>query len=166
MYQLHSHAKRFCLCLMFAAPFITTAVQANIFVCKDVNNKTIYQDEPCTNKTIRTLPKAPEPSPEELLSAQQRIDKINERYQERAAAAEAQRIEQEKNDLAQEQLALEKQKIELLEKQALAEENRYPVYVQPRYPSRYGRQGLHRNHDRKFGNQYRLRPQRPAPASP
>ena len=141
---------------------ISLQSHAEIFVCKDDKNKTIYQDEPCKNQTLRTLQKAPEPSLEDQLIAQDRLDQLKAVSQQRALTAEAERIEQEKRELELEKLALEKQKIELLEKQALAEQNRYPVYVQPRYPH-YGRLWPNKYNDSKFNKKYRLRPDRAVP---
>lgn len=94
--------------------------------------------------------------------AQERIEKINETFQLRAAKAEADRIEQEKRDIELEKIALEKQRIKLLEQQALAERQPYPVYIYPRFKNRYGGQGFNKPYDRKFRN----RPGNPANSTP
>ena len=96
---------------------------ADVFVCKDDKGKTIYQDKPCLNASSRKLEILPAPSIEEQNLAQERIKKITEESQQRAAAAELERQQQEKKDAELEKIALEQRILELLEKQAAAEQN-------------------------------------------
>lgn len=131
---------------------ISLPVQADIFVCKDAQNKIVYQDEPCSHQTIRTIKNVPAPTLADQQLAQERIEKINETSQLRAAKAESDRIEQEKRDIELEKIALEKQRIELLAQQALAERHPYPVFIYPGYKNRYGSQGFNKPYDRKFRN--------------
>jgi hypothetical protein len=144
-------------CMLIAIP-----LHAEIYVCKDDLNRTVYQDEPCERSTMRILQKAPEPSVADQMAAKERLEKYHERSQQLAAQTQAENLERQRQALEEERLALEKQRIELLERQSAAEQNRYPVYVRPMYPPRYGRhEQRHRNRD--FGNQYRLRSRSPAP---
>jgi hypothetical protein len=136
--------------IMFAV--IALPARADIFVCQDDKNRTIYQDEPCATQTIRTIKNVPGPTPEEQAIAQQRIDQINETYRLRATETELERLEQEKRDIELEKIALEKQRIELLEQQALNERHPYPIYVNPRYRNRYGGPWLNKPPYRKFPN--------------
>jgi hypothetical protein len=57
---------------------------------------------------------------------------------------------------------LEKQRIELLEQQALNERHPYPIYVNPRYKNRYGGGWLNKPPYRKFPN----RPPRNSQSNP
>jgi hypothetical protein len=136
--------------IMFAV--IALPARADIFVCQDDKNRTIYQDEPCANQTIRTIKNVPAPTPEEQALAQERIDQINESYRLRATETELERLEQEKREIELEKIALEKQRIELLEQQALNERHPYPIYVNPRYKNRYGGPLLNKPPYRKFPN--------------
>lgn len=145
--------------LLFAA-LVALPVQAEIFVCQDAQNKTIYQDEPCAHQTLRTLKNVPAPTLEEQALAQERIDKINETYRLRAAQTESERLAQEKQDLELERIALEKQRIELLEQQAQNERYPYPIYVNPRFKNRYGGPGFNRSPYRNFPNRMPRNPAR------
>ena len=134
--------------LIFILSIVLLSFRANaeIFVCKDGKGRTLYQDKPCATETLRKLDTLPPPSIEEQTLAQERIDRMNEVSQQRATAAEIERQQQEKNDLEQERIAIERRKLELLEKQAAleAEPARY-IYVNPRF--RYGVQRPHQHRD-------------------
>ncbi len=124
--------------------FLSFKANAEIFVCKDDKSRTIYQDTPCATETIRKLDTLPPPTIEEQALAQERIDKMNEISQHRAAIAEAERLQQEKNDLEQERVAVEKRRLELQEKQATLEEEPRYIYVNPRF-----RHGIIRPHQHR-----------------
>lgn len=116
-------------------------VHAAVFVCKNAKGGTVYQDTPCNNGAVRKLDLLPAPSQEEQEAAQQRLQRINEQSQKFAMAAESERQQQEKYALEQERIALERRRVELLEQQALAEQNANQwVWVNPYYRSSYRNQ--------------------------
>lgn len=138
--------------ILIILSIITLPAHADIFVCLDDKNRTVYQDEPCADKTIRTIKNVPAPTPEEQALAQERIDQIHETSRLRATETELERLEQEKREIELEKIALERQRLELLEQQALNERHPYPIYVNPRYRNRYGGPWLNKPPYRKFPN--------------
>lgn len=108
--------------LIMLACMLPFAVQAEIFVCKDSKNQITYQDEPCLNKTLRTLKHVPDAQIEDQISARERLDRANALSQERAVTAELEREKQQKEYRELQAIAIEKQKLELLERQTLASE--------------------------------------------
>lgn len=152
------------LIFMLSMVLLSIEAHAEIFVCRDAQNKTIYQDKPCALETVRTLEPIPAPSIEEQILAQERIDKLNEISSQRAMAAETERLQQEKNNLEQEKIELEKRKLELVEKQATLDEQpvtRY-IYVNPNLRPRVQR--LHQHRD--WHHQKRQNPQTPVMQTP
>lgn len=104
--------------------------QAEIFVCKDGNKQLTYQDEPCPNKTLRKLKNVPDAPLEDQILARERIDRAKALSQERAALAEAARQQQQKEFREMQAIAIEKQKLELLERQTLAaEQSAIPPWI-------------------------------------
>ena len=81
--------------------------QAEIFVCKDSKNQLTYQDEPCLNKTLRTLKHVPDAPIEDQISARERIERANAQSQERAVAAELERQQQQKEYRELQAIAIE-----------------------------------------------------------
>ncbi len=108
--------------LIMLACMLPLMAQAQIFVCKDSKNQLTYQDEPCLNKTLRTLKHVPDAPIEDQISARERIERANAQSQERAVAAELERQQQQKEYRELQAIAIEKQKLELLESQTLASE--------------------------------------------
>ena len=108
--------------LIMLACMLPLTAQAQIFVCKDSKNQISYQDEPCLNKTLRTLKHVPDAPIEDQISARERLDRANALSQERALAAELEREKQQKEYRELQAIAIEKQKLELLERQTLASE--------------------------------------------
>lgn len=108
--------------LILLACLLPLMAQAEIFVCKDSKNQISYQDEPCLNKTLRTLKHVPDAPIEDQIQARERMDRANARSQERAVAAELARQQQQKEYRELQAIAIEKQKLELLERQTLASE--------------------------------------------
>ena len=104
--------------LLVAAFLLSFEVHAEIFVCKDDKNKITYQEKPCLITTLRTLKNIPDASIEDQTLGRDRINKANEIYHQQALKAEAQRQQLEARDRELEALALERRKVELLEKQA------------------------------------------------
>lgn len=124
-------------------PLLTTFVlmlscqaQAEIFVCKDSKNQLTYQDEPCLSQTVRKLKNVPDAPIEEQILARERIDRANALSQERALAAELARQQQQKEFTELQAIAIEKRKLELLEKEASESQQAYiPQWI---LGSRYG----------------------------
>lgn len=135
------------LIFILSIVLLSFKAHAEIFVCRDVKDKTVYQDTPCTTETIRKLEVIPAPSLEEQALAQERIDRLNEISHQRAMAADSERIQQEKNNIEQEKIDLEKRKLELQEKQAILDEQpatRY-IYVNPQLRHRWPRPHQHKD---------------------
>ena len=108
--------------LIMLACMLPLMAQAEIFVCKDSKNQITYQDEPCLNKTLRTLKRVPDAPIEDQILARERMDRATARSQELAVAAELERQQQQKEYRELQAIAIEKQKLELLERQTLAAE--------------------------------------------
>jgi murein DD-endopeptidase MepM/ murein hydrolase activator NlpD len=109
---------------------LTCPVQAEIFVCKDGNKQLTYQDEPCPNKMLRKLKNVPDAPLEDQIMARERINRAVALSQERAAAAELERQQQQKEYRELQAIAIEKQKLELLERQTLAaEQSAIPPWI-------------------------------------
>lgn len=127
--------------VLFLLLMLSTAlqVQAEVYVCTS-DKGTIYQDKPCASGQTRKLDITPAPTLEEQNAAQQRLQKISEQSQKFEMAAERARQQQAKEAAEQEKLALERRKLELLEQQAVAEQNTkqwvwgYPWYKRPYFP--------------------------------
>ncbi len=116
-------------CFLFGL-LLSCPAQAEIFVCKDGNNQLTYQDEPCPNKTLRKLKNVPDAPLEDQILARERMDRANALSLERAATAEAARQQQLKEYRELQAIAIEKQKLELLEKQTLAaEQSAIPPWI-------------------------------------
>lgn len=105
--------------LLTSTALISFQLHAEIFVCKDNFNKITYQDEPCLDTTIRKLKNVPDAPLEDQILAQQRIDKANALSLQRVQLAETERQQQEKVNREYQAIAIEKRKLELLEKQNL-----------------------------------------------
>jgi len=108
--------------LLIGITLVSLESRAEIFVCKDTNNKIIYQDEPCLNTTLRTLKNVPDVPIEDQILARERIDKANALSLQRAQLAETERQQQDKANREYQAIAIEKRKLELLEKQNLESE--------------------------------------------
>lgn len=104
--------------LLVAIFLLSFQVHAEIFVCKDDKNKITYQEKPCLNTTLRTLKNIPDAPIEDQILARDRISKANEIYHQQALKAEVERQQSEVRDRELEALAIERRKVELLEKQA------------------------------------------------
>ena len=116
-------------CFLFGL-LLNCPAQAEIFVCKDGNNQLTYQDEPCPNKTLRKLKNVPDAPIEDQILARERIERANAQSKERAAAAELERQQQQKEYRELQAIAIEKQKLELLERQTLAaEQSAIPPWI-------------------------------------
>lgn len=126
-------------------------VHADIYVCRDDQKRMIYQDEPCAVEMIRKLKGLPAPSAEEQLLVQERIRRLNEISQQRAAMAELQRRQDEMNALALERIDLEKRQLDLLEKQASASEQALPIFIDPNFRYGLNKHGLHSHGFNRFG---------------
>ncbi|MBA3695970.1 MAG: hypothetical protein H0W85_04225 [Methylotenera sp.] len=133
------------LTIAFSLLFFFTHAYGEVFVCKD-DNKTIYQDKQCENITIRKLDILPPPTPEERAQAEERLQRITEQSRQRSTAVEVERQQQEKNDIELEKIGIERRKLELLEKQAAAEQPVTRVYVKPGY------RRLHKKHNTGDGH--------------
>lgn len=108
------------LLLMISALALPLQAHAEIFVCKNVNNKITYQDTPCIDQTIRTLKNVPDAPIEYQIEAQERIRRSTELSEQRALIAEAERQQQEKANREYQAIAIERRKVELLEEQSVA----------------------------------------------
>ncbi|HSI38138.1 MAG TPA: DUF4124 domain-containing protein [Methylotenera sp.] len=133
--------------------FFSLQAHADIYVCRDNQKRTIYQDEPCAVEMTRKLKILPAPSAEAQLLAQERVRRSNEIWQQRAL----QRRQDEMYALELERLDIEKRKLELLEEQALASEQAVPIFAHPNF--RYGfdkhgfnKFGMNRPHSNKHGD--------------
>ncbi|WP_020168473.1 MULTISPECIES: DUF4124 domain-containing protein [Methylotenera] len=108
------------LLLMISTLALSLQAHAEIFVCKNINNKITYQDEPCLDQTIRTLKNVPDAPIEDQIEAHERTRKSTELSQQRALIAETERQQQEKANREYQAIAIERRKLELLEEQSLA----------------------------------------------
>ena len=104
--------------LLVATFLLSFQVHAEIFVCKDDKNKVTYQEKPCLNTTLRTLKNIPDAPIEDQILARDRISKANQIYHQQTLKAEAERQQSEARDRELEAMAIERRKVELLEKQA------------------------------------------------
>jgi hypothetical protein len=138
--------------LIIITLFFSLQAHAEIYVCRDAQKRIIYQDEPCIVEMVRKLKTVPAPSAEELWLAQERIQRLNEISQQRAALAETQRRQDEMYALELEKIDLEKRKLELQEKLALASEQAVPVFVNPNFRYGFNSHGLHRHGFNRFGS--------------
>lgn len=136
---------------IIVALFFSLQAHADIYVCRDTLKKTIYQDEPCAVEMVRMLKTVPPPSAEELWLAQERVRSLNEYWQQSAALAQLQRRQDEIYALELEKIDLEKRKLELQEKQALASEQTVPIFVNPNFSYGFNSHGLHRHGFNRFG---------------
>ena len=110
------------LLLLFLPLLIPSQASAEIFVCKNGANKITYQDEPCLDTTIRKLKNIPDAPIEDQILAQERLNKAQTLSLQRAQLAEAERQQQDKVKREYQAIAIEKRKLELLEKQSLESE--------------------------------------------
>ena len=108
--------------LLVSLTLISFEACADIFVCKDNFAKIIYQDEPCQTTTLRTLKNVPDAPIEDQILARERIEKANALSLQRAQLAATERQEQDKANREYQAIAVEKRKLELLEKQNLESE--------------------------------------------
>lgn len=108
--------------LVIFALILPCQAYAEIFVCKDTKNQLTYQDEPCLSQTVRKLKNVPDAPIEEQILARERIDRANALSQERAVATELARQQQQKEFRELQAIAIEKRKLELLERETLASE--------------------------------------------
>ncbi len=124
--QLMNKTPAYCL----FALLLSCQAQAEIFVCKGGNNQLTYQDEPCPDKTLRKLKNVPDAPIEDQILARERTDRAIALSEQRAAAAEAERQQQQKEFREQQAIAIEKQKLELLQRQTLAaEQSAIPPWI-------------------------------------
>lgn len=142
--------KRF---LILIALILSCHAQAEIYVCKDSSNKLTYQDEPCLSQTVRKLKNIPDAPIEDQILARERIDRANALSAQRAAAAEIERQQKQKEFAELQALAIERRKLELLEKEASESQQAYiPQWIigsRYGYPMGYNRPYVHRD-ERKF----------------
>lgn len=136
--------------LIIITLFFSLQAHADIYVCRDNQKRTIYQDEPCAIEMTRKLKTLPAPSAEELLLAQERVRRSNEFWQQRSSLAELQRRQDEIYALELEKIDIENRKLELLEKQALASQA-MPIFVHPNFRYGFNQHGFHRHGFNKFG---------------
>ena len=126
---------------------LASQAQAEIFVCKDRNNKLTYQDEPCLSQTIRKLKNIPDAPIEEQILARERLNKAIALSQQRAATAEIERQQQAKKFRERQTLAIEARKLELLEREANTPQQVFaPQWIlgaRPGYPFRLNRPYVH-----------------------
>jgi hypothetical protein len=123
--------------LIMSVMLVSFTAHAEIFVCKDGQDKITYQDKACATKTVRKLENIPEAPIEDQIRARERIDRSNESYRQYQAALMLERQQQQKIDLEYEALEVEKRKLELLENQSLISGQvvvpAYGVGIRPAY---------------------------------
>lgn len=108
---------------------LTLQAQAAIYVCEDARQNKVYQDSPCTTRTLGQLPHVPDAPLEDQQRVQRSIAAANAQYIKRMQMFEQDRLaalEEQKLQLA---LAIERERLAQLEAQSL--ENSRPVYVWP-----------------------------------
>ncbi len=115
-----------CLGVAAAAP------ADEVFKCREPNGGVLYQNQPCSGPTLKTLPRNTERGNAAELEYYRELDRdISRRLNEQRARDEAARTEQEKRDSARKLRQLEN------ELDALKKKETDPVYVLP-----YGRPRL------------------------
>jgi phage protein D len=135
------------LFVMVSATFLTFAAHAEIFKCKDDKGRMTYQETPCLTATVKKLSNVPDAPIEDQIRTQARTNKILEMDRQKRAAEEAERrqevenekrlvLEQEAERKRKKAEALEKYKLELMERQARAAEEaawkaRGPLHCSP-----------------------------------
>ena len=133
---------------------LSCQAQAEIFVCKDANNKLTYQDEPCLSQTVRKLKNIPDAPIEDQILARERMDRANALSLQRAATVELKRQQKQKEYTQLQAIAIERRKLELLEKEASESQQAYiPQWIlgsRYGYPMGYNRPHAHRG-GRKAG---------------
>jgi hypothetical protein len=146
---------------------LPVSAHAEIFKCKSISGKIIYQPEPCANGTVpQAVIKVKEMTPQQIEEAKIKL-KI---WQEQQAADEATKKELEKQQQAgrekQEQLELQRRSVLAQEKQAIAAQPPpqqfgvpllMPPYSNSRHfwnngfsPSYNGQYDPRHNHDHEF----------------
>ncbi|MES2499910.1 MAG: hypothetical protein V4570_05205 [Pseudomonadota bacterium] len=151
------------LLLMIFTLSLSFQAFAEIFVCKDAKNKITYQDEPCSDETVRMLKNVPDAPIEDQILAQERIKRANELSMQRALMAEAERQQQEKSNREYQAIVLERRKLDLLEKQRLELEQSTPLWIigaRPGYGFGINQFGSYRYGQYKYG-QYKRNLNRP-----
>jgi len=111
---------------------LTMQAQAAIYICQgtaqaDGRQNKVYQDSPCTTRTIGQLAHVPEAPLEDQQRVQKSIAAANAQYIQRMQMVEQERqmaLEEQRQNLA---LAVERERLAQLEAQAL--ENSRPVFV-------------------------------------
>ena len=140
--------------LLLGIPLVASA---EIYKCKDSNQKLVYQDTPCTTKPVGKLAPLPPLSQADELRAKERLDRLLEenRYYDKKYREEAQL----KADEVRRQEAREDRERELAAAEAQRESSSVyiPVYG-PGYP--YGRP-RHRDHIPPVIAPIQPRPNRP-----
>ncbi|WP_047539565.1 DUF4124 domain-containing protein [Methylotenera versatilis] len=105
---------------------IALQVNAEIFKCKDANNKISYQNNPCSTTTVGKVRKDADVSEEDRLKAQGRVDAVFERERQKNADEERERLARQERakefQLQKEAKANEDKKMKLLERQVIAAE--------------------------------------------
>lgn len=138
---------------MLLAAFSLTA-NAEVFKCKQVSGKIIYQPTPCPSEaTPQGVIKVKKMAPEEAEAAKARL----KAWQEEQAASDAAKKEAEKQRQAelerQESLELQRRSVIAQEQQAIAEQQRQqqlnrPILVAPYgFNRHYWGHGYHHPHD-------------------
>jgi hypothetical protein len=130
--------RSFVFAMLLGIPLLASA---EVYKCKDHNQKLVYQDSPCTTKTVGKLAPPPPVSQADELRAKERLDRLldENRYYDRKRREEAQLKAEELRRLE----AREVRERELAAAEAQREGSVYiPVYG-PGYP--YGRP-RHRDH--------------------
>lgn len=109
---------------------VATQVHAAIYICQEPGQPhKVYQDSPCTTRTLGQLPHVPDAPLEDQQRVQRSIATANAQYIKRMQMFEKDRqaaLEEQKLQLA---LAIERERLAQLEAQNL--ENSRAVYVWP-----------------------------------
>lgn len=117
---------------------LTLQAQAAIYVCVDARQNKVYQDSPCTTRTLGQLPHVPDAPLEDQQRVQRSIATANAQYIKRMQMFEQDRqaaLEEQKLQLA---LAIERERLAQLEAQALENSRHIYVWPQVRYRGHRG----------------------------
>ncbi len=115
--------------------------QSAIYVCQDMREHISYQDTPCAvTSSIGQLKNIPDAPIADQLRVQARIQSANAKYQQRMAMIETERLQNLALMQQAQALAVEYQKLALLEQQMQQARDNPPYFISYQ-PARYWHRG-------------------------